>query len=92
MPEGGSLSVTSREEPEWLTVTIKDSGPGIPPDNLGRIFEPFFTTKEPGDGTGLGLSVSFSLVKRMGGHIEVESRPGEGCTFTIKLPPQELPA
>jgi two-component system, NtrC family, sensor kinase len=92
MPEGGTLKVTGREEPEWLILTIADNGPGIPPDNLGRIFEPFFTTKEPGAGTGLGLSVSFSLIKRMGGHIEVESRPGEGSTFTIKLPRREMPA
>jgi signal transduction histidine kinase len=92
MPEGGTLKVAGREEPEWLVLTIADNGPGIPPDNLGRIFEPFFTTKEPGAGTGLGLSVSFSLIKRMGGHIEVESRPGEGSTFTIKLPRREMPA
>ena len=86
MPEGGSLLVRSREETEWLVLQIKDSGPGIPPDYLGRIFEPFFTTKQPGSGTGLGLSVSFSLIKRMGGHIEVESHPGEGSNFTITLP------
>jgi len=86
MPEGGALTVTSREEKEWLTLTVKDTGQGIPPDHLGRIFEPFFTTKTPGSGTGLGLSVSFSLIKRMGGHIEVNSRPGEGSTFSITLP------
>jgi len=92
MPEGGALTVTSREEPEWLILTIRDTGPGIPPADLGRIFEPFFTTKEPGTGTGLGLSVSFSLVKRMGGHIEVESHPGEDSNFTITLPRPKTPA
>ena len=67
-------------------VTIKDNGPGIPPDILKKIFEPFFTTKEAGKGTGLGLAITYGLVKKLGGDISVESRLGKGATFTIDLP------
>lgn len=95
MPEGGELHVTSRELETTLVIALRDTGPGIPHTELARIFEPFYTTKEPGQGSGLGLSVSFSLIKRLGGHIGVESRPGEGSTFTIELPhpgrPEEEP-
>jgi two-component system NtrC family sensor kinase len=65
---------------------IADTGHGIQPEHLNRIFDPFFTTKSPDRGTGLGLSVCFSIVKQHGGEINVESTPGEGTTFTITLP------
>jgi two-component system NtrC family sensor kinase len=67
-------------------VRIRDEGDGIPPENLRKIFDPFFTTKEVGKGTGLGLSVSYGIVQSQGGTIEVESPPGQGATFTLRLP------
>ena len=86
MPEGGELHVSSRETEAGVVISLRDTGAGIPHTDLGRIFEPFYTTKGPDEGSGLGLSVSYSLIKRLGGHIGVESRPGEGSTFTIELP------
>jgi signal transduction histidine kinase len=86
MPEGGVLSIHSRETAEEVILSISDTGAGIPPENIDHIFEPFFTTKGQGEGTGLGLSVSFSLVKRMGGDITVESVKDRGTTFTITIP------
>ncbi len=89
MPRGGVLTVSvAREGPDAL-VTVADTGVGIPRENLPHIFEPFFTTR--GDsaearGTGLGLSVSYSVVRAHGGAIEVASRPGEGSVFTVRLP------
>jgi two-component system NtrC family sensor kinase len=70
--------------PGWLRLAVTDTGPGIPPDVLGRIFVPFFTTK-PG-GTGLGLPISYRIVKDHGGLLEVQSEPGAGTTFSILLP------
>ncbi len=66
-----------------------DTGPGIPPEILDQVFDPFFTTKKEGVGTGLGLSVSYSIIAKNGGRIEVESEPGKGACFSIFLP---LPA
>jgi signal transduction histidine kinase len=68
------------------TIEISDTGQGIPQENLKRIFEPFFTTKETGKGTGLGLSVSYGIVARHGGEIQVDSQVGRGTTFRICLP------
>jgi signal transduction histidine kinase len=67
-------------------VGFQDTGPGIPPDILGRIFDPFFTTKPEVSGTGLGLSVSLGIVQSHGGAVDVQSTPGQGSTFTIILP------
>jgi signal transduction histidine kinase len=88
MEEEGTLTVIVQPDEGNRNVLIKisDTGPGIPEEELKNIFEPFFTTKAVGKGTGLGLSVSRSLVMEHKGEIEVESRPGEGTTFTIKLP------
>ncbi|MFO7605667.1 MAG: DUF3365 domain-containing protein [Desulfurivibrionaceae bacterium] len=92
MPEGGTLSVDSRESGRELIISISDTGMGMAPGDLDHIFEPFYTTKGQGEGTGLGLSVSFSLVKRMGGDITVESVMDRGTTFTIKIPAEpEIP-
>ena len=69
-----------------MTVSIRDSGPGIPPDQRKKIFDPFFTTKPVGVGTGLGLSISHGIIERHGGKIEVESSPETGTSFTVTLP------
>jgi len=69
-----------------VTITVTDTGYGIEKKNLSRIFDPFFTTKPTGEGTGLGLSVSYGIIKNHKGHISVESTPGKKTTFTIILP------
>jgi len=84
MPEGGKLTVSTREEGKFLEVEITDTGGGIPEETLDKIFEPLFTTRAKG--IGLGLAVSKSIVDRHGGHIEVKSEVGEGTTFKVKLP------
>jgi len=82
----GKITVRSYVEEDGVVVEVSDTGVGIPPENLQRIFEPFFTTKETGKGTGLGLSLSYGIVARHGGHIEVESQVGVGSTFRVHLP------
>jgi len=97
MPDGGRLEVSTQLVERKLdgalhrvaAVCIRDSGVGIPPENMERIFDPFFTTKEVGQGTGLGLSVSHSIVEKHKGMIEVESVLGAGSTFTVFLPAHE---
>jgi len=84
MPEGGKLTVSTKEEGKFLEVEITDTGGGIPEETLDKIFEPLFTTRAKG--IGLGLAVSKSIVDRHGGHIEVKSEVGEGTTFNVKLP------
>ena len=69
-----------------LVVKISDTGNGIAPEHLDKIFEPFYSTKNSGDGTGLGLSISYRIVRNHGGRIEVESKVGEGSTFSVILP------
>ncbi|MCB2185145.1 MAG: HAMP domain-containing histidine kinase [Deltaproteobacteria bacterium] len=87
MPSGGSIRVTAVQEPPgFLRIDVSDSGGGIKPEDLEHIFDPFYTTKEVGQGTGLGLSVSYGLVKKHGGYIEVQSHTGQGSTFTVYLP------
>ncbi len=83
---GGHVEIVIGSVGDNATVSVVDNGPGIPQAHLERIFEPFFTTKEEGQGTGLGLAVSRGVVEKLGGRIEVDSRPGEGCTFTVVLP------
>lgn len=72
---------------DYLMISVRDSGAGIPPDNLLRIFDPFFTTKDVGRGSGLGLSVLHGIVHSANGHIEVRSAPGQGAEFRVYLPP-----
>lgn len=86
MPEGGTLDVSLKEYDDNLVITMRDSGVGIPEENLVRIFDPFFTTKPEGEGTGLGLSVSYGIISRHRGLIEVESEVGIGTTFVVSLP------
>ena len=95
MPSGGNvdvrISTTSRvdgrgDPRSFGAIEIEDSGTGIAPNDLGRIFDPFFTTKGVGEGTGLGLSVSYGIVRDHDGAIEVHSTPGKGTRFTVLLP------
>jgi signal transduction histidine kinase len=86
MPGGGMLRVNLSLAAGAMAIAIADTGIGIPPENLTRVFDPFFTTKPEGEGTGLGLSVSYGIVSRHGGKIGVESKVGQGTTFTILLP------
>ncbi|HBX69713.1 MAG TPA: hypothetical protein DEH25_10145 [Chloroflexi bacterium] len=92
MPRGGTLQIETRPEAhadvQGVTMRIRDTGLGIMPENMGRLFEPFFTTRPPGEGTGLGLSVSYGIITDHGGIIDVDSKPGKGSTFTVWLPIQ----
>lgn len=104
MPTGGVVTLATEKrtlsEPlerdraivpagEYSVVKVSDSGIGIPPDRLAKIFEPFFTTKKVGEGTGLGLSTAYGIIKQMDGFIFVDSTPGEGSVFSIYLPAHE---
>ena len=96
MPEGGTIGITAENRPldgtggpplpegNYVAITIRDEGIGIPEKIINRIFDPFFTTKQ--QGSGLGLATSYSIVKRHGGHIEASSSPSEGTTFMVVLP------
>jgi two-component system, NtrC family, sensor kinase len=86
MPQGGRLTINTRLVDTSLVVDFRDTGTGIAPENIARIYDPFFTTKEVGQGTGLGLALSYGIIQEHSGRIFVESRPGEGTHFTIKLP------
>ena len=101
MPDGGKIGIRVEprelEEPlhrdradiaagDYVVIEVIDTGVGIPPDQLPKIFEPFFTTKKTGEGTGLGLSTAYGIVKQTGGYIFVDSTPGEGSVFTLYFP------
>ena len=91
MAEGGELAIKTTETDELITISIKDTGAGLSPDTQYKIFDPFFTTKETGQGIGLGLAISYGIIRRHKGHIEVRSEEGSGSEFLIKLPkPKEL--
>ncbi len=106
MPKGGELrfmldEVTVRaphipfpgmEPGRWVRIRVTDTGTGIPASDLPHVFEPFFTTKPQGKGTGLGLAQVYGIVKQHDGYIDVDSRPGQGTTFTILLPAIEEPS
>ena len=86
MPNGGKLTIHTRAVDSSLVIDFRDTGMGIAPENIARIYDPFFTTKDVGQGTGLGLALSYGIIQEHSGRIFVESRPGEGAHFTIKLP------
>ncbi|MEJ2589559.1 MAG: response regulator [Deltaproteobacteria bacterium] len=85
-PAGGKVSVGAEPVVEGVRIQIADTGQGIPKENLEKIFEPFFSTKPPGEGTGLGLFVSRSIVEKLGGRITVNSQLGKGSCFMVSIP------
>jgi len=88
-PKRNMLRVRSFDDREHVVVEVIDNGPGIPAEVMPRIFESFFTTKPRGMGTGLGLPISLGIVRGLGGDITVETRPGEGATFRVRIPAAE---
>ncbi len=90
MPDGGRLFISTshhqRDGRGWATIEVRDTGLGIPPENIDRLFEPFFTTRSKDGGTGLGLAISYGIVSDQGGFIEVESKVGSGSSFKVWLP------
>jgi len=82
----GLIEVKTRKKDSQIVVAIKDNGPGVAEEHLKKVFDPFFTTKETGKGIGLGLSVSYNIIKKLGGTIKVESKISEGAVFSVKLP------
>jgi signal transduction histidine kinase len=82
----GDIFITTYREGTMACTEIRDTGPGIPDEYRERIFNPFFTTKAPGQGTGLGLSVSLRIINELGGDILVASSPGKGAAFTVRIP------
>jgi signal transduction histidine kinase len=83
---GGVVQVRSDRSPAGVLIEVEDNGSGIRPEHLPHIFDPFFTTKPVGQGTGLGLSVSYGIIRDHGGEIEVDSAPGRGSVFRVRLP------
>ena len=86
MPGGGQLTVSTALRNGKVSISVRDTGCGMPPEDVERVFMPFFTTKDPGKGTGLGLSVSHTIIRNFGGAFYVDSAPGKGSTFTVELP------
>ncbi len=89
MPEGGELQINSCQENKKIAVAFKDSGPGIKSENLNKIFDAFFTTKAKASGVGLGLTVSYGIIRSLGGSIVVESEPGKGSKFVVSIPVEQ---
>ena len=107
MPDGGQITIETQTEylsealrrnraevppGDYVVVKVEDQGIGIPADQLPKIFEPFYTTKKTGEGTGLGLSTAYGIVKQTGGFIFADSAPGSGTCFTLYFPAHEKPA
>jgi signal transduction histidine kinase len=86
VPYEPTVSVSTKKVGDKVLISVKDNGNGIPQKVLDKIFQPFFTTKPTGQGTGLGLSLSYDIVKAHGGELKVETKEGEGSTFIISIP------
>jgi PAS domain S-box-containing protein len=82
----GFVEISTRANSSEVVIQVRDSGCGIAPDHLDRIWDPFFTTKSVGQGLGLGLAVTYNIIKKQGGEIQVESKEGQGSKFTVRLP------
>ncbi len=89
MQGSGKIDISSAIEDGSVVITVSDTGAGISKENLKHIFDPFFTTKKTGQGTGLGLSVTYGIIERHNGEIKVDSTVGKGTTFKISLPIQQ---
>ncbi|WP_428993589.1 ATP-binding protein [Pseudomonas fluorescens] len=89
-PERGTITLRNGVGEETVWIEVADNGSGIPPDTLQKIFDPFFTTKPIGQGTGLGLSLSYGIVKKHHGEITVRSEVGVGTTFRVELPLRQM--
>jgi len=81
-----TISITTKKVRDKITISVKDNGDGIPQKVLDKIFQPFFTTKPTGQGTGLGLSLSYDIVKAHGGELKVDTMDGHGAEFIIQIP------
>jgi signal transduction histidine kinase len=81
-----AIWVTTKKMGDKVLVTVKDNGPGIPQNIIDKIFQPFFTTKPAGQGTGLGLSLAYDIIKAHGGELKVQTKEIDGTTFTVQLP------
>ncbi|KAA3437044.1 tetratricopeptide repeat-containing sensor histidine kinase [Rufibacter hautae] len=92
IPDEGTIAIKTYADDDYAVIKIRDTGMGMSEEVKKHIFEPFFTTKDVGEGTGLGLSISYGIIEKHKGKIEVESRPGEGTEFTIRIPLQFTPA
>jgi signal transduction histidine kinase len=86
IPGPGAITIGTRRDGPTAVIDFADTGPGIPPEIMGRLFDPFFTTKPVGEGTGLGLSISYEIVKKHGGEIRAESPADGGAIFTVRIP------
>jgi signal transduction histidine kinase len=84
-----AVAVSTKKKDDKVEIKIRDNGNGIPQKVLDKIFQPFFTTKPTGQGTGLGLSLSYDIVKAHGGELKVETKEGEGTAFSVLLPVKE---
>ena len=82
----GTINILTSKKEGFIEVTIEDDGEGIPEENLSKISDPFFTTKAPGEGTGLGLFITFSIIQEHNGEVDVISNPGKGTIFIISIP------
>jgi C4-dicarboxylate-specific signal transduction histidine kinase len=86
MHGSGQIEARAKRENGQITLSVRDLGPGIAAEHLGRVFDPFFTTKQPGDGTGLGIAISYEIVHELGGTISAANHPQGGARFEIVLP------
>jgi C4-dicarboxylate-specific signal transduction histidine kinase len=87
----GRITIRTYDSDDRVLLEVEDTGPGIPPENEAKLFQPFFTTKPVGQGTGLGLSVSYGIVDSLGGHIGYRRAPAGGAIFYFDLPAAAVP-